>query len=223
MPKHLLCLITTFLVATFLSGSVALADQPPPQTHEGLQFRAAIGPAYFSDSEAASDGSFNGTISGVGLTVDLYLGLTPTPGLRIGGFLSGTNVFSPSVSGGEGGALSGVTVTLYQLGPYVDWYPSASAGFHVLGGVALAGLSSNNGQTNADGSSSTTNNGFGIGLDVGVGYDWWVNDTINLGVLARFTYAHTSVTTSATGTDSNPLAFTDSMISPAVLFSVAYH
>jgi hypothetical protein len=224
MKLSSLSVAVSVLVGALLLATHARADPTPPQTHDGVQFRGAIGPAYLSDSESADDGSFSGTLSGVALTVDLYLGGTPTPGLRIGGFISGTTVFSPSVSVGGQSTTSGTSVTLTQVGPYVDWYPSSTNGFHALVGVGFAYLTSNNGQTDANGNPASTNNGIGFGLDLGAGYDWWVSDKVNVGVLARFTYARTSFSQSSTDADGNPtnVVTSDSMITPAILFSVAY-
>jgi len=213
-------------VGALLLTTRARADPTPPQTHDGVQFRGAIGPAYLSDSESADDGSFSGTLSGVAATVDLYLGGTPVPGFRIGGFISGTTVFSPSVSVGGQSGTSGTSLTLTQVGPYVDWYPSSTNGFHALAGIGFAYLTSNNGQTDANGNPASTNNGIGFGLDLGAGYDWWVSDKVNVGVLARFSYARTSFSQSSTDPisgDTSTLSVSDSMITPAILFSVAYH
>jgi hypothetical protein len=203
----------------FLSTVHARADQP--MTHDGLQLRGAIGPGFLSDSESDDQGN-SSTVSGLAGSLEVYVGGTPLPGFTVGGFFSGATVPSPSVSaGGQSVTVNGASITLGQIGPYVDWYPTPTGGFHVLGGAGLAFLSLNNGETAPDGSSSSTNSGAGFGLDAGVGYDWWITDKWSIGALARFTYARTSLSQSSTDSMGNAITIntTDSMIVPAVLFS----
>ena len=151
------------------------------------------------------------------------MGFRLIPGFAIGGMLSYAQAIGPSFNdtsgnGNSGSASNSITVTLGTIGPYVDWYPSPTGGFHVLGTVALAYLSASDGTT-------TANSGAGIGLGLGVGYDFWITKDWSIGALGRFTYARTGLSVASTDASGNAAttSVTDSMIVPAILFSVSYH
>jgi hypothetical protein len=183
-----------------------------PRTHDGFQFRGALGVGYLSDSESLSDSSFSATISGVGLGLDLYFGGTPARGLTIGGFVNATTAVGPSLSvNGKslGSASNDVSLGLGLIGPYLDYYPDPTSGLHVL---ALAGLAS---LSVSDGSGSSQQSGSGFGVGAGVGYDVWIGDEWSLGILGRLQYASTKL-------DSGGVTATDNVIAPAVLASIVY-
>ncbi len=196
-------LLSTAIVC---AAGAAHAD---PRTHDGFQFRGAVGAGYLSDSE--SGGGLKGTISGFAPPFELYLGGTLAPGLAVGGTFNFTIAAGPSYSidgVGSGTASSDVSLNFLTIGPYVDYYIDPTKGLHVLGtvGYAVENVSSKN-------SSSNGSTGFGLGL--GVGYDWWVGDEWSIGLLGRFTYAH--MTQSAGG-----ITVTDNTITPAILASFTY-
>jgi len=182
--------------------------QAEPNTHDGFQFRGAIGPAFLSDTETAADGSGSATISGGAASLELYFGGTPARGLVVGGFVMGTSAASPSVSanGQTVGTASGASLGLGNFGPYIDYYPNPRGGFHVIGTLAFANLNVSNG----NGTQQNVASGGAIGA--GAGYDFWVADEWSLGVLARLTYAGLK--------DSN--SDSESTVAAALLFSVTY-
>jgi hypothetical protein len=203
--------------ATFFGGILALCVllvspqvAADPYSHDGFQFRGTIGPGYISDSVSFSDGSASGTISGGGASLEIYLGGTPVPGVTVGGFLTGSSAVNPSFS--QGGTTVSTSNTSYgvgTLGPYVDFYPNPTHGFHVLGTLGFAQL-----QVSDDSSGTkVTENGFTIGA--GVGYDFWISGDWSLGVLARATFAN------AKGTSAS-VTETDNVFAPALLFSACY-
>jgi hypothetical protein len=216
MKKTLLASVVA--AAACLVAVPALADEP--FTHDGFQFRGAVGPGFFSDSETWAP--TNANISGGTFSLELYFGGTPVPGVTIGGFLTGMDVISPKLTlGGQTyNSANGVSVGLGQIGPYVDVYPDPHGGFHFLGGLTYASLSLNDGQ------GTSKQEGSGYGLNAGVGYDFWVSPTVSLGVLARVTYARTTLSQYANVNSPDATAakvtVTDSMVAPSLLFSVSY-
>ena len=55
-----------------------------------------------------------------------------------------------------------------------------------------------------------------VGIVLGAGYEWWVEDQWSLGVLGRVQYAHLSW--SGAGTEE-----TDSVLAPGLLMSATFH
>jgi hypothetical protein len=199
------------LVATIvlLCAVPAFAD---PYVHDGFQFRGAIGPGYLSDTESYGDGSASATLSGGSASLELYFGGTPVPGLALtfGGFLTGASAPGPSISvnGTTVGTANNVSLQLGTFGPYVDFYPFPSGGFHVLGTLGFAQLST----SNSDGT-TTSENGFTVGA--GVGYDFWVASNWSLGVLGRLQFASAKV-------NNDGFTTTDNIVAPAILLSACY-
>jgi hypothetical protein len=200
-----------------------------PRTHDGFQFRGAIGGGYLSDSISYDPGGDFGTIHGGAGVGEFYFGGTPVTGLVVGGFVSVTQAPGPSLSANGrnvGTASSDVSLNLAILAPYVDWFPNPNEGLHLLGfvGFGEAHVSDSNGNSSV----SAT----GVALGAGIGYDWWISDEWSLGVLGRFTYAALSDTTSVPGIDpttgnlipgASSVTEKNGIISPAILFSFQYH
>jgi hypothetical protein len=66
-------------------------------------------------------------------------------------------------------------VTIF--GALADWYPNPEDGWHVGGAIGLAGVALTNGGVN-------TLNGYGLGVSVLGGYDWWIGPQLSLGVMS---------------------------------------
>jgi hypothetical protein len=179
-----------------------------PGTHEGFQFRGAIGGGYLSDSESPD----NATISGGAAGIELYAGGFVIPGLSVGGFVGGLSAPGPSVSvGGQTTqTANSASLTAVWLGPYLDWYPDAEGGFHALIAPEITRLSVNNGA----GFSQDTNVGWGVGA--GVGYDFWITHAFSIGLLARFNYLSNSISVGGA-------TATESTIAPALFVTFNYH
>jgi len=193
-------------VAGFATTQLAHAE---PGTHDGFQFRGAIGGGYLSDSESPD----KATISGGAAGFELYIGGFVIPGLSVGGFLGGLSAPGPSVSV-NGQTIQAVnnnaSLTAVWLGPYVDWYPDAQGGFHALIAPEITRLSVNSGA----GVSQDTNVGWGIGI--GAGYDFWITHAFSMGLLARFNYLSNSVSSGGTN-------FSESTLAPALFLTFNYH
>jgi hypothetical protein len=187
-----------------LAGS-ASAD---PRTHDGFQFRGAVGPGYLSTS--ASAGGQDLVVKGPSGDFDIYLGGTPVRGLVIGGMFNWATAFGPKVTlnGQDIANLSqngSNSLSLLTLGPYVNYYFDPTAGFYLLGmvGYGAESYTQNGGSGQSPG---------GPAFALGAGYDFWVADEWSLGVLGRFTYGSLSLN-----------SVTYSTISPAIMFSFNYN
>jgi opacity protein-like surface antigen len=192
------------------------AAKAAPDTHDGFQFRGTLGGGYLRDSESV-DGSandaFEATISGGAAMLELYLGGTPAPGLVLGGYLSGMSAPGPSaeLDGTTLQADDDFSIGLGSIGPYVDFYPDAQGGFHLLGSLGYAQVTFNDGNDTIDQATST-----GFTLGAGVGYDAFVADEWSLGALGRLGYAWTSHEISG-------ITLNDNALMLGVSFSVSCH
>lgn len=213
MKKHIFVAIAP---VAFLAATQAAAA---PQAHDGFQFRGAVGGGYLVDTfsipaglsiAGISLGSIDYTIHGGAGSLELYFGGTPAAGLVLGGFFSGVSAVAPSmtVGGQEFTANDNVRLNFAMLGPYVDYYPDPTTGFHLLGALGYA-------QLNLEDGSSKTKNATGFGLGGGIGYDWWVADEWSIGVLGRMSWASMKV-------DEGTTTLTHSAVAPTLLLSVQY-
>jgi hypothetical protein len=192
-----------------------------PRTHDGFQFRGAVGGGYLADGFTIPGAAISlvGPV-GVGSTdvmfhgpagaFEAYFGGTPAPGLVFGGFLTAMSTIGPKVvvNGAEIGQNSDVTLNFGMLGPYVNYYPDPGQGFHLLGMLAVA-------QTNVNDGTTKYNSATGFGLGAGVGYDWWVGDEWSLGILGRFSWA-------TMRSDQGEVSLTHAAVAPSLLFSFQY-
>jgi hypothetical protein len=194
------------LATVSLAAGAARAGES--HVHDGFQFRGTVGLGFMSDSE-----SDDTTVHGGAGAFELYFGGMPIRGLAIGGFVSGAVAPGPSLSAdGVSVSDSNSTLTLFTVGPYIDWYPHAHEGFHLLGTLGYANLKA----SYDDGNLSASNSAGGFTLGGGIGYDWWVSRDWSLGILGRFTYAQTSRSIEG-------VSFTQNTVVPAVLFSFSFN
>src|SRR5690606_1367027 len=78
-------------------------------------------------------------VDGSALDLSLLVGGTPSPGLAVGGGLLLGSLMRPDVEEG-GDALATRNVGLLLVGPFVDGFPKANAGWHLGGMLGLGGL-----------------------------------------------------------------------------------
>lgn len=192
------------------------ADAAPPsspkkgvRTHDGFYMRLALGPAYFNATWKG--GTQDATVTGMGPGLELAFGGTPLPGLVIGGGSYGTFISSPTLSY-AGQSADGGSTSLSIIGPFVDWYPEPSQGFHVLAsaGVAYVSYGSKGG--------GATVSGTGLGLTGGVGYEIWVGDQWSLGAQFRMQYASPSIKS-----DGMTSSVDTTTLVPALIVGATYH
>jgi len=198
---------TTLAAALTACGVLAITGVAgaEPRTHDGFQFRGAVGPGYLSTS--ASQGGGDVSIKGVSGGFDVYVGGTPVTGLVIGGMLDWKTAFGPSVDvNGQSFTGSGSTsLSLLTLGPYVNYYLDPTNGLYFLGmiGYGVESYTQNGASGNSPG---------GPAFALGAGYDFWIANEWSLGVLGKFTYGSLSLN-----------SITYSTIAPAIMFSFTYH
>jgi hypothetical protein len=214
-----------------LAAALALYAAPAragePYVHDGFQFRGAVGFGFISTST-----SDNSSVHGGDGNFELYFGGMPIRGLAIGGFIS--DVYAPNPGFTADNGVANVTVSdsntslnLFTVGPYVDWYPRAHEGLHILGTLGYANVKISTSQGDFSASSSAG----GVTIGGGVGYDWWVGRDWSIGILGRLTYAHTSQTV-ATGAvvsvnganvASGDVTVSQDTIAPEILFSFSFN
>jgi hypothetical protein len=166
-----------------------------------MQLDAGLG--YLSSKEEI--GTQSATWKGVSLPSQFLLGGTVGPVVIGGGFVT-DYVFSPSYdAGGSSGSLTGLSLTLFEIGMFADIYINPHEGLHFQPFVGFGALS-------ASYKGYTGNSATGLALGLGGGYDWWVGDEWSIGVMGRITYAPLSLSGSSYTT-----------IAPALLATFTYH
>jgi hypothetical protein len=216
-------------LAAFLAAAPAGAE---PRTHDGFYLRLALGIGGLRmdrtvevETELAPDRELvdDSTIEGGAGHFELTLGGTPARGLVIGG-----SVLTHSVSEVDIDREAGEDVPLdsplhFSLwGVTLDYFPDANGGFHFGGtaGIAVA-FAQLPDEYDFEGIG-----GAGLGLSLGIGYDWWVADEWSLGMLGRYTGA------GIMGEDTEPVGLTgqdvtaqeDSTINAfSIAFTVLHH
>jgi hypothetical protein len=192
-------------------------SEPDPtiHNHDGFYLRMALGGGYLSDSEKVSNG-LDFTIKGGAATADVALGGTPAPGLVIGGAVSAVVASSPTIESGDVSVTaSGVDMNLSLVGLLVDYYFVPTGGLHAQGTVGYGELSLSD-----DSGNTTTQNPSGPAFNLGVGYEWWVEEQWGIGLLGRVTYASLKYSTRAGGVG---VEDKHSVVVPALLFTATYH
>ena len=124
---------------------------------------------------------------GIGQSGSLYVGGTPAPGFVVGGMVWTARIDPTFVEGGVTVVPDddSVKVTMLRTGPFVDWYPNPTRGFHLLGTVAL-GLSI---ESDIKGRPLEP---FALGFSpsVGLGYEWFVGSEFSLGAVGQTTLGY---------------------------------
>ncbi|HKO51289.1 MAG TPA: hypothetical protein VJV79_26450, partial [Polyangiaceae bacterium] len=159
-----------------------------------------------SDSKSIGDYSFGG---GAG-AFDLWIGGTPTPGLAMGGALSGFAMSSAKRSI-DGTSVSGDTAgSSGMLGFFVDVFPDPARGLHFGGAFGLA-----SGVAEVKDSGRRFEGG-GLGLEAWGGYDLWVSTQWSLGGMLRFMG-------SVTREDKDNVVYQASLGVATLSFTALYH
>ena len=161
------------------SLSTPLAPEGPPgREHDGFYLRLALGAGTGTVEFGDAPPQLGDAMEGTGW-LDVMIGGTPGRGLVVGGGMWAGG-FDTSEWRGENNERG--SVVMFAMGPFIDYFPDPSGGFHFGGTVALGVLSvdaepfSNpDERTAADGA-----------LGAWMGYDFWVSREISLGVEARY-------------------------------------
>jgi hypothetical protein len=215
--------MTSFACLT-LSGSAWCAEsesvecpceiEPGARTHDGFFARSVPGLAlYWAHVDGSSRAPHRSGIRGVGQGGELAVGGTPAPGLVVGGSVWTGRLDPVFVEDGQRVSSDDDSVKLTQLrlGPFVDYYPDASLGFHGTAGVSLVAEFESDSKGDA-----VEPIAYGISLATGVGHEWFVSDEVSFGFLARFALG--GVTRSLRGARERSL-----FIVPELALSATYH
>jgi hypothetical protein len=175
------------------------------QRHDGFYLRLELGAGYFSGSRVndSSDGELKGDVTGVAQVGGLMIGGTIASGLVLGGGVWGTNAPKSEYNGQifllSGPARSTIvdrtaSVDLAStsiIGPFLAWYPEPTKGLNAEIALGLA-IATVGGGFDDDTFWVPDYEGVGWGLQIGVGYDFWVGEQWSLGLLARASYVNVS-------------------------------
>jgi len=164
------------------------------------------------------------TYTGAGPAYELLIGGTIAKGFVLGGGFVGQDITNPSVALDMSGPVTASEQLTAQgslgvgaLGPFVDWFPDDTGGFHAgaMVGFGIIGLGGGSGGSRDS----------GLGGSLWAGYDFWISDQWSLGAEGRAAAASGKRTfgyydTSLNPTDSN---FNDSGATYELLFTALYH
>ncbi len=206
------------VTVSLLSASLARAEDEAIAVHDGFYLRLSTGFGGYREGIARSGERTSTTVSGIATSDELAVGGTPWPGLVVGAGLWSTSVLAsrthtradepePDVARGD------ASFTL--IGPFFDYYFDPRRGLHLQAAVGIAsvrGVRLDTAELDSDRSA------VGVGVVVGLGYDWWVSRQWSLGAIARLAVV------SASGRDRSDTRWNHAIGStPAVLFTAVYH
>ncbi len=145
------------------------------RTHDGFYARLSLG---FGHLGATMNPRETNGIKGSGstLAVDFALGYAVSPGIILGGTLMMESLPSARL---DADAPIVTDVRAGLLGPFFDGYPKARGGFHLGGGLGVAGTRLN------PQSAAGFNKATGYGIAGWLGYDIWVAEQWSAGILLR--------------------------------------
>jgi hypothetical protein len=110
------------------------------------------------------------------------------------------------------------SMSLTILGLFLDYYVNPNSGFHLQGAIGFAGLAVGDAQTEANNVPlGNDHEAGGVGLMLGLGYDWWVGNAWSLGFIFRLSAA------TVQGEGDNNVDWRYRMVIPAVLFTATFN
>lgn len=204
--------VSTAVVASSLCFAPTSRAQMPERRGLYVQSSAGLGLAHFWGSEFDSDGEVTATSNGLSLAGALLIGGAIRRGLVLGGGALGALSFNSKPELELNGRplerehLGAYGDAFVLAGPFVDYFPLVSSGFHVqaLGGFAHHGYGAEN----------------GYGFMGGAGYEW-IKNQWSSGWLARLTF--TRCVPNATPWDSALNSKRDFMLALSLEASFTYH
>lgn len=143
-------------------------------THDGVYFAATSGLGYLTFTGRGVRG--DASISDMTGTSSLAVGGSPARGLAIGGGLRLASIraeFHGSPNEAEGYA----TAEIWQLGPFVEWYPNPLLGWHVGATLTLGELVLTDSYLPDAAGTAAFATAYG-------GHNWWIGPEWSLGLRA---------------------------------------
>lgn len=191
------------LAAATALPSIASAQYAPPRPayrtflNPGLVARADVGVGYLYDSVSVKSKSTSVTsdykLTGLGVPVELALGITLGRQLVIGGQVNVTSGANPQLEYEKSSTTLDMRAVSYTVGPYIEYYPAIFSGFHIMGSAGFGGLTlKNKADPNASGAQSTTSQDGpwvkGFAASIGVGQNFKFSPHWSVGIRAQVQY-----------------------------------
>jgi hypothetical protein len=173
-------------VETKRAEVVCPAVDPGARRHDGFFARSDAGLAFLWANVSGSGAPPNRTgIRGLGQSASISIGGTPKPGLVVGGTMWTARIDPSFIENGKTVTPDddSVKVTMLRVGPFLDWYPDPSRGFH----AQLAAAFTAQVETNEKGDAIKPA-AVGASLAVGAGHEWFILDEISIGLLGRVAF-----------------------------------
>ncbi len=158
------------------------------RNHDGFYLRYSAGIGYLYDAlDAPADASIEGV--GAGL-FDLLVGGTPGEGFVIGGGVTYVYIPEPRYRDDLAEFNMSGRLRLAVLGPFVDFYPNARSGLHVGAtiGLGVAFYRMSEAEDDDESEDEAGRPDPGIGISPMIGYDFWIDEQLSVGVMARLLY-----------------------------------
>ncbi|HMJ50770.1 MAG TPA: hypothetical protein VK540_01810 [Polyangiaceae bacterium] len=165
-------------------SEIACPDRDPGERlHDGFFARSDTSLAFFRAIVSGADTPPRRSgILGVGQGAGISVGGTPERGLVVGGTVWTARMDPVFVENGQTVTPDddSVKVTLLRLGPFLDFYPDPTRGFHLWASAALTAQIETDAKGNAIKPAA-----LGAALTIGPGYEWFVTSQLSLGLLGR--------------------------------------
>jgi hypothetical protein len=158
---------------------VLFAEAPGPPAarryhyHDSFYLRVNAGYITTWGDFKVRESGYDPDYAGNGLAIDLLVGGSPSPGVAIGGALSGSYVLT-SDSGPEP---FDPDIQVLVVGPFIDGFPNPAGGWHFGGNIGLATVLAHDPRI--------ANSLLGVGGSAWAGYDAWVAPDWAVGGLLR--------------------------------------
>lgn len=153
---------------------------PGDRRHDGFFARSETGLSLlWADVSGAASRT---GIRAIGQSATLSFGGTPARGLVLGGSLWTARLDPVFVESGRTVTPDddSVKLTMLRVGPFVDYYPDPTAGFHAQGAAQLAV------QIESDVKGNPIEpTALGAAASMGAGYEWFLSGEFSLGFVAR--------------------------------------
>jgi hypothetical protein len=161
---------------------------PPPSApegrtyheHEGFSLRLDVGLGTLLSANASTEGFVDVSTSGLTLDYDLQIGGSPSPGIVLGGALTGKLQLSGDWEQDGGPDLDGGNLNTIVVGPFFDGFPDVHGNLHFGGTAGLARIGADPGGGGGSLSAIGVGGAFWAGSGVWVAPDWSVGGALRL-------------------------------------------
>ena len=160
---------------------------PPPSApegrtyheHEGFSLRLDVGIGALLSANSTADGVPDVKTGGLTFDYDLQIGGAPSPGIVLGGAVTGKLQLSGDWESDDI-EVGGGNLNTIVIGPFFDGYPDAHGNLHFGGTVGLAHLGADTGLGGDKLSALGVGGAFWAGSGVWVAPDWSIGGALRL-------------------------------------------